>query len=104
MIAFLTGRVAEKAPGHCLLDVGGVGFKLSMSTSSLAALPAEGDTVTVHAYLHVREDELSLFGFESAPEKALFENLLTVSGVGTQGRPGRALVSLARRAERGYRP
>lgn len=82
MIAFLTGRVASKTADHCLLDVGGVGFKLAMSTSALASLPAEGDTVTVHTLLYVREDELSLFGFESVEEKALFENLLTVSGVG----------------------
>lgn len=82
MISFLTGRIAEKSAAYCVLDVGGVGFKLAMSTSSIATLPAEGDTATVHAHLHVREDELSLFGFESAEEKALFENLLTVSGVG----------------------
>ena len=82
MIAFLTGRVASKRTGECVLDVGGVGFRLAMSTSSLAALPAEGDTVTVHTHLHVREDELSLFGFESTDERALFEQLLTVSGVG----------------------
>jgi len=82
MIAFLTGRVASRAADHCLLDVGGVGFKLAMSTSALASLPAEGDTVTVHTLLYVREDELSLFGFESVEEKTLFENLLTVSGVG----------------------
>ena len=82
MIAFLTGRVASKRAGECVLDVGGVGFRLAMSTSSLAALPAEGDTVTVHTHLHVREDELSLFGFESPEEKSLFEHLLTVSGVG----------------------
>lgn len=82
MIAFLTGRVAAKAPTHALLDVGGVGYKLAMSTISLAALPAEGDEVTVHTYLHVREDELSLFGFESEAEKTSFERLITVSGVG----------------------
>ena len=82
MIAFLTGRVAAKGAGHCVLDVAGVGFRLAMSTNSIAALPAEGDTVTVHAFLYVREDELSLFGFESAEEKQLFEQLLTVSGVG----------------------
>jgi len=82
VIGFLTGRVVQKAADHCLLDVGGVGFKLAMSTSALAALPAEGDTVTVHTLLYVREDELSLFGFESADEKTLFESLLTVSGVG----------------------
>ncbi len=82
MIAFLTGRVAEKGVVHCLLDVGGVGFRLAMSTASLSALPAEGDEVTVHTYMHVREDELSLFGFEDVAEKELFEKLITVSGVG----------------------
>lgn len=82
MIAFLNGKVAAKAAGHCLLDVGGVGYKLAMTTGSLAALPAEGDEVLVHTYLYVREDELSLFGFESEAEKGAFELLLTVSGVG----------------------
>jgi len=82
VIAFLTGRVAGKAPTFALLDVGGVGYRLLMSTRSLSALPAEGDHVTVHTYLHVREDELTLYGFESEQERALFEQLITVSGVG----------------------
>lgn len=82
MIAFLTGRVASKAPTFALLDVGGVGYRMLMSTTSLAALPAEGDEVTVHTYLYVREDELTLFGFESGAEKEAFERLITVSGVG----------------------
>jgi len=82
VIAFLTGRVAAKTAAYALLDVGGVGYKLAMSTVSLAALPAQGDEVTVHTYLYVREDELSLFGFESEAEKTAFEQLITVSGVG----------------------
>lgn len=82
MIAFLRGRVAGKGASFCLLDVGGVGYQLAMTTSSLSALPAEGDDVLVHTYLHVREDELSLFGFESEAEKEAFELLITVSGVG----------------------
>ena len=82
MIATLTGTVASKGIGHCVLDVGGVGFRLAMTTNSLAALPAHGDEVFVHTYLHVREDELSLFGFESEAEKAAFELLLGVTGVG----------------------
>ena len=65
MIAFLTGRLAVKTPTHVLIDVGGVGYKLAMSTRSLVSLPAEGDDVTVFTHLHVREDDLSLFGFES---------------------------------------
>lgn len=82
MIAFLTGRVASRGDGFALIDVGGVGYRVTMSTASLAALPREGDDVTVNTYLHVREDEMSLFGFESLAEKALFELLITVSGVG----------------------
>jgi len=82
MIAFLTGRIAEKGLSHCVLDVHGVGYRVSMSTSSLAALPSEGDEVTVLTHMHLREDEVSLFGFENAEEKSLFERLITVSGVG----------------------
>lgn len=82
MIAFLTGRLAEKTATHAVLDVGGVGYLIAMPTSSLAALPTEGDSVTIYTHLHVREDEMSLFGFESVAERALFEKLITVSGVG----------------------
>lgn len=82
MIAFLTGRLARKGSSFALLDVGGVGYRLHMSTRSLSELPAEGDDVTVFTHLHVREDELSLFGFESLAEQEAFELLLTVSGVG----------------------
>ncbi len=82
MIAFLTGRLAEKTPTHAVLEVAGVGYLLAMPSGSLSALPAEGDTVTVYTHLHVREDEMSLFGFESREERRLFELLITVSGVG----------------------
>ncbi|HET6351540.1 MAG TPA: Holliday junction branch migration protein RuvA [Coriobacteriia bacterium] len=82
MIAFLRGQVAGKGASFCLLDVNGVGYQLAMSTSSLVALPAIGDDVLVHTYMHVREDEISLFGFENEAEKDAFELLITVSGVG----------------------
>lgn len=82
MIAFLSGKVAAKGASYCLLEVGGVGFRLAMSTGSIAALPAEGDDVLIHTHLYVREDELSLFGFENVAEKEAFELLITVSGVG----------------------
>ncbi len=82
MIAFLTGTLAQKGASSCVIDVGGVGFRVVMSTNSLSALPAEGDEVTVLTYMHVREDELALFGFENAEEKDLFAKLITVSGVG----------------------
>lgn len=72
----------SKSGGFAVLEVGGIGYQMSMTTTSLAALPAAGDEVTVHTHLHVREDELSLFGFESNSEKAAFEQLLSISGVG----------------------
>jgi len=82
MIAFLTGRVAGKTLTHALIEVHGVGYQLAMSTGSLAALPTDGGDVTVHTYLYVREDELSLFGFESPAERKAFELLIRVNGVG----------------------
>lgn len=82
MIAFLTGRVVTKSATFAHIDVGGVGYELNMTTRSLASLPSVGDSVTVHTYLHVREDGVTLFGFESTDEKSAFEQLLTVSGVG----------------------
>lgn len=82
MIAFLTGRVVDKKTSYALLDVSGVGYRLAMATGALAALPAVGDEVTIWTHLHVREDEISLFGFESEDEKQAFEQLITVSGVG----------------------
>lgn len=82
MIAHLTGRVTAKTAASCVVTVGGVGLRLFMSTSALAHLPAEGDDVTIFTHLHVREDELTLFGFESEAEQEVFERLITVSGIG----------------------
>ncbi|MBN2248233.1 MAG: Holliday junction branch migration protein RuvA [Coriobacteriia bacterium] len=82
MIAQLTGRVAVKSANSCIIDVGGVGFRLAMATGALAHLPAVGDDVTVYTHLQVREDELSLYGFESLEEQELFEKLIAVNGVG----------------------
>jgi Holliday junction DNA helicase RuvA len=74
--------VAAKTASYALLEVSGVGYKIAMTTGSLAALPALGDEVTVWTHLYVREDELALFGFEGEDEKAAFEHLITVSGIG----------------------
>jgi len=82
VIAFVTGRLAEKGPDHAVIEVGGIGLRMAMSTNSIVALPAPGDEVTVHTHLHVREDEISLFGFESVRERQLFGTLITVSGIG----------------------
>ncbi len=82
MIAFLDGVIAGKMLSSALINVGGVGFEVGMSASSLSKLPPIGEHATVHTYLQVRDDGMSLFGFLTLEEKALFEKLITVSGVG----------------------
>ena len=81
MIAFLTGTVAAKTLTAAYIDVNGIGFEVGMSTNALAALEV-GKATTVQTYMQVRDDGMSLFGFTTAEEKALFEKLIAVSGVG----------------------
>lgn len=82
MIAFLKGTLAGKTATTAYIEVNGVGFAVGMSQASLSKLPELGGTVQVHTYLQVREDEMSLYGFLSLEEQALFEQLIGVSGIG----------------------
>lgn len=82
MIAFLTGRVAAKTPMAAYVDVGGVGFEVAMAQDALSRLPSEGEQVTLLTYLQASDSGLSLYGFLKPEEKALFERLIAVSGVG----------------------
>jgi Holliday junction DNA helicase RuvA len=82
VIGFLDGRVAAVTPSGCFVDVGGVGYRLSCSATTLSALPAEGERVKLWTHVHVREDVLGLFGFASEGEQQMFEALIGVAGVG----------------------
>lgn len=82
MIASLRGSVLERRPGQVVLDVGGVGYVLQVTSSASRMAVAEGDEITLVTHLHVREDAMVLFGFASSEERDLFELLLGVSGVG----------------------
>ncbi|MDD6786250.1 MAG: Holliday junction branch migration protein RuvA [Eggerthellales bacterium] len=82
MIAFLKGIVAMKSSSKAYFDVNGVGFEVNMSLTSLSALPDVGMPATVLTYMQVRDDGMALFGFSTEGEKALFEKLIGVSGVG----------------------
>ena len=82
MIGFLRGKLAGFTSDGCLLEVGGVGYRLSCSATTLRSLTSNGDDVRLWTYLHVREDALSLFGFSTEAEQTTFEALLSVSGVG----------------------
>ena len=82
MIAFLKGTLAGKTATTAYIEVNGVGFAVGMSQASLSKLPELGVPVQVHTYLQVREAEMSLYGFLSLEEQALFEQLIGVSGIG----------------------
>ncbi|AKU91352.1 Holliday junction branch migration protein RuvA [Vulgatibacter incomptus] len=81
MIAQLKGTVDRKAIGGMILDVGGVGYLVTCSETTLARLPT-GAQVTMRIHTAVREDAIELFGFSSELEEALFRELIRVQGVG----------------------
>src|SRR5258706_13524825 len=82
MIARLAGTLLEKQPDRVVLDVGGVGYLVSISFQTFQELPAAAAQAALWSHTHVREDALALFGFASEKEKRLFEMLIAVSGVG----------------------
>lgn len=83
MIGYLKGVPLTVRPDSVLLDVGGVGYALSIPLSTYYALERAGEgPVGLHVHTHLREDEISLYGFSTEREKLLFERLIAVSGVG----------------------
>src|SRR5512135_2276736 len=82
MIAGVKGRIESLGSNWVVLDVGGVSFQVFLPTSTLSGLGAVGQEVKLHTHLAVREDNLSLYGFSSARELALFQTLITVKGIG----------------------
>ena len=82
MIAHLRGTLLEKHPNAVIIDVHGVGYELAIPVSAYSALPDKGAPVQLHVYTQVREDAISLFGFQAPVDKALFEKLISVSGIG----------------------
>jgi Holliday junction DNA helicase RuvA len=82
MIVQLTGRLVHKEPGSCVIDVGGVGYGVVVSLHAFASLPESGSSVCMPVHTHVREDQLLLYGFQSAEERSLFRKLIAVGGIG----------------------
>ena len=81
MIGMLRGTVADRGADEAVLDVSGVGYRVRMTPRLLAVLEP-GEEVTVHTHLHVREDAMVLYGFETKAERTTFELLTAASGVG----------------------
>ncbi|MFN3345466.1 MAG: Holliday junction branch migration protein RuvA [Chloroherpetonaceae bacterium] len=82
MLAYLIGTLAEKSPVEVVVDVGGVGYAVSITSSTHQQLPALGEKVKLFTYLHLREDAVSLYGFATEEERQVYKLLLSVSGVG----------------------
>ena len=84
MLAYIKGTLEMKMTGYIVIDVGGLGYKVFMSDSGIEKLGNIGDTVKVHTYYKVREDDISIFGFNTLEELKMFELLISVSGVGAK--------------------
>jgi Holliday junction DNA helicase RuvA len=82
MIALLRGTLLEKHPNQAIVETGGVGYDVTIPVSTFTHLPEAGKEVRLRIHTHVREDALALYGFLTQDEKALFEKLIGVSGIG----------------------
>ncbi|MEO8597813.1 MAG: Holliday junction branch migration protein RuvA [Candidatus Solibacter sp.] len=82
MIALLRGVLLEKHPNQAIVEAGGVGYDVTIPVSTFTKLPDSGSEVRLKIHTHVREDALALYGFLTQDEKALFEKLISVSGIG----------------------
>lgn len=90
MIAFLKGRLTHKDPTYVIIDVGGVGYHVNISLATYADIKSE-ESIMLHTHLAIREDAHVLYGFSKEAEKRLFQQLISVNGVG----PGTAIVMLS---------
>jgi Holliday junction DNA helicase RuvA len=82
MIAHLTGKLLEKQTNSAIVDVGGVGYEVTIPLSTFYELGDAGSDVSLRVHTHVRDDAIQLFGFKSGRERDLFLRLIGVQGVG----------------------
>ena len=81
MIAKIFGRIIKKSPSSVIVQAGGIGFEILISSRTFEKIPEKGSEVELDIYTHVREDELKLVGFVDAADKSFFLKLLGVSGI-----------------------
>jgi holliday junction DNA helicase RuvA len=82
MIAYLRGKLIARHPNQVVVETMGIGYGVNISVPTFSELPPAGSEVALHIHTHVREDQISLYGFFRPEEKQLFEKLITVSGIG----------------------
>jgi len=84
MLAYIKGTLEMKMTGYVVIDVGGLGYKIYMSEVGIEEIGNIGDIVKVHTHYKVREDDISIYGFNTLEELKMFELLIGVSGVGAK--------------------
>lgn len=84
MFAYVKGILEEKMSNYVVVETAGIGYKIFMSKNAILKIGELGDNVKIYTHYHVREDEISLYGFLTGEELKLFELLISVSGVGAK--------------------
>lgn len=84
MFAYIKGTLEEKGIGAIVIEAGGIGYRIFMSQKTIGKLGELGEQVKIYTHYHVREDDVSLYGFLSNEELKMFELLISVSGVGAK--------------------
>jgi len=85
MIRYIKGKVTEKDINSIIVEHEGIGFLVNVSENSPLMFSAENEEVTVYTFMAVKEDDISLYGFASMSELKMFNQLITVSGIGSKG-------------------
>ena len=85
MIAFVKGNLADVESDRVIIDVGGIGYNVFVSSYTIGRLPLEGNVVKLYTYLNVKEDLMQLYGFLTKDELRIFKLLIAVNGIGPKG-------------------
>ena len=82
MISFLKGIIAAKTENSVVIDVGGIGFSVSMPVSDIARVGAVGENITVNTYFQIRDEQPEMYGFLTGEQMTYFNRLISISGIG----------------------
>ena len=85
MINFVKGKLVEISDTKIIVETNGIGFDINFPSSNIVNLPQLDEEIKIYTYMHVKEDEMSLYGFLTREDKEMFLKLLTVNGVGPKG-------------------
>lgn len=84
MYSYIKGSLEVKTRGYIVVETGGIGYKIFMSETAIDKLGVLGNIVKIHTFMKVREDDISLYGFNTNEELRMFELLISVSGIGAK--------------------